>query len=138
VAFALDRSLTHDQHDEQAYVIKDEEIIVTKHDFDRALGDIKPIFGTNLEVLEELTPECGFIKYNKELEGLMDVASEWISQAENSPVSPSPLPTFFPCCPSLPSLSLYILHSYSISGDLLPFCLPLAPLPPCLSSPLFR
>lgn len=86
MSFALERSLGHDKHDSETYVIKDEDIAIEKADFDRALSDIKPAFGLNIEVLDELIPECGFIKYNKDLETLLQVGSEWIAQAENSPV----------------------------------------------------
>lgn len=85
-SFALERSLGHDKSDSQNYTIEDESILITAVDFDRAMNDVTPAFGLNIEVLDELIPECGFIKYNRELEDVLQVASKWIAQVESSSV----------------------------------------------------
>jgi len=66
--------------------IKEEQIMLKKMDFDRALREIVPMFGASEASLKKLIPTPS-IYYSNKLQELYDEAKVSIKQVENSPVT---------------------------------------------------
>jgi len=66
--------------------ISDESVKITSEDFSKALKEIVPAFGKNVDQLLDMLPECGFITWSEEVKGLLEECKNLIDQLVASPV----------------------------------------------------
>ncbi len=78
--------MRHTSLQDMSHVVDEDKIRVTRADFDKAVSDVKPMFGVDNDTIQTLMPQP-FIVWSDEYQALLNQMQVYMSQVASSPVT---------------------------------------------------